>query len=152
MKILDFLHKETIIVELKATNKKEVIEELTLPVSRFTKANHEELVRVLHERELLGSTGIGDGIGIPHGKLKGLASLILGVGLSQKGIDFDAMDNKPIHIFFLLLASDNSTGLHLKLLARISKILKDPSFKKNLLSSEAAQDVISIIQDVDEEF
>jgi len=152
MKILDFLNKETIITELKATDKKGVLEELTLPVSQITGTDHKELVRVLIERERLGSTGIGKGIGIPHGKLKELESLILGFGLSRKGVDFDAMDGKPTHIFFLLLTPENSTDLHLKLLARISKILKGESFTEKILQAADKEEVINLIQGVDEEF
>ncbi len=152
MKILDFLNKETIITELKATDKKGVLEELTLPVSQITGTDHKELVRVLIERERLGSTGIGKGIGIPHGKLKELESLILGFGLSRKGVDFDAMDGKPTHIFFLLLTPENSTDLHLKLLARISKILKGESFTEKILQAADKEEVINLIQGVDKEF
>jgi len=152
MKILDFIDSKNIITELKATDKKGVLEELTLPVADITHIEHKELVRVLIEREHLGSTGIGNGIGIPHGKLKNLPSLILGVGISRKGVNFDAMDKKPTHIFFLLLTPDNSTDLHLKLLARISKILKEESFKSKILSSSDKDEVIRLIQDIDEEF
>ncbi|MCD6586568.1 MAG: PTS sugar transporter subunit IIA [Desulfobacteraceae bacterium] len=152
MQILDFLDPKNIITELKATDKKSVLEELALPVSELTKIEHKELVRVLIEREHLGSTGIGNGIGIPHGKLKNLPSLILGVGLSRKGIDFDAMDKKPTHIFFLLLTPDSSTDLHLKLLARISKILKNQSFKDKILAASDKNEVIRLIQGIDEEF
>ncbi len=152
MKILDFLDPNNIITELKATDKKGVLEELTLPVTEITQIEHKELVRVLIEREHLGSTGIGNGIGIPHGKLKNLPSLILGVGISRKGVNFDAMDKKPTHIFFLLLTPDNSTNLHLKLLARISKILKEESFKDKLLVSSDKDEVIRLIQGIDEDF
>lgn len=152
MKILDFLDPKNIITELKATDKKGVLEELTLPVSDITQIEHKELVRVLIEREHLGSTGIGNGIGIPHGKLKNLPSLILGVGLSRKGINFDAMDKKPTHIFFLLLTPDNSTDLHLRLLARISKILKDVSFNDKILYASDKNEVLRLIQGIDEEF
>lgn len=152
MKILDFLSKKTIITELKATDKKGVLEELTLPVSEATSLEHGELVKVLIEREHLGSTGIGNGIGIPHGKLKDLSSLVLGFGLSRKGVNFDAMDGKPTHIFFLLLTPENSTDLHLKLLARISKLLKEESFKEKILQATDKDDLIRMISDVDEEF
>jgi PTS system nitrogen regulatory IIA component len=152
MKILDFIDPKNIITDLKATDKKGVLEELTLSVAGITKIEHKELVRVLIEREHLGSTGIGNGIGIPHGKLKNLPSLILGVGISRKGVNFDAMDKKPTHIFFLLLTPDNSTDLHLKLLARISKILKEESFKDKILMSSDKDDVIRLIQNIDEEF
>jgi PTS system nitrogen regulatory IIA component len=152
MNILDFLDPKNIITDLKATDKKGVLEELTLPISDTTKIEHKELVRVLIEREHLGSTGIGNGIGIPHGKLKNLPSLILGVGLSHKGINFDAMDKKPTHIFFLLLTPDSSTDLHLKLLSRISKILKNQSFKDKILTASDKNEVIRLIQGIDEEF
>lgn len=152
MNILDFLDPKNINTELKATDKKGVLEELTLPVSEITKIEHKQLVTVLIERERLGSTGIGNGIGIPHGKLKNLPKLILGVGLSRKGVNFDAMDKKPTHIFFLLLTPDNSTDLHLKLLARISKILKENSFKEKLLAARDNDEVMRLIQDVDEYF
>jgi len=152
MKILDFIDPKTIITDLKATDKKGVLEELTLPVADISQIEHKELVRVLIEREHLGSTGIGNGIGIPHGKLKNLPSLILGFGLSRKGVNFDAMDKKPTHIFFLLLTPDNSTDLHLKLLARISKILKEETFKDKILVSSDKDEVIRLIQGIDEEF
>jgi len=152
MKILDFLYKETILTELQAQDKKSVLEELTLPVAQITQANHKELVRVLIEREHLGSTGIGGGIGIPHGKLQSLSKLILGFGLSRRGANFDAIDKKPTHLFFLLLTPDGSAGLHLRLLAQISKLLKDEGFKKRLMEVSDAQDVIRTIEEVDEEF
>lgn len=152
MNILDFLDPKNINTELKATDKKGVLEELTLPVSEITNIEHKQLVTVLIERERLGSTGIGNGVGIPHGKLKNLPTLILGVGLSRKGVNFDAMDKKPTHIFFLLLTPDNSTDLHLKLLARISKILKETLFKEKLLAATDKDEVIRLIQDIDEDF
>jgi PTS system nitrogen regulatory IIA component len=104
------------------------------------------------ERERLGSTGIGGGIGIPHGKLRDLDSLILGFGLSKKGVDFESMDGKPTHIFFLLFTPDNSTGLHLKLLARISRILKNDLFKESLLKAGSSDEILSLIKNEDEEF
>lgn len=152
MKILDFLNPNTILTELKSTDKKGVLEELTLPVSEITGIEHKELVRVLIEREHLGSTGIGNGIGIPHGKLKSLSSLILGVGLSRKGVNFDSLDGKPTRIFFLLLTPESSTDLHLKLLARVSKILREPKFKEKLLETPDKEEVIRLIQGIDDEF
>jgi len=152
MKILDVLRKETILTDLKAKDKKGVIEELVASVSQITGINNSELVRVLLERERLGSTGIGGGIGIPHGKLANLESLIMGFGLSRKGVDFESMDGRPTHLFFLLITPENSTGLHLKLLARISRILKNDSFKKKLMKATGSDEVFSIIGEVDEDF
>lgn len=152
MKILDFLHRESIIPDLKAADKKGVLEELTSPIAYITQADHNELVRVLIEREHLGSTGIGSGVGIPHGKMKGLTTLVLGIGLSRKGVYFDSLDGKPTHIFFLLLTPENSTGLHLKLLARISKLLKEDTFKEKLFAAKDKDDVLQAIREVDEDF
>ncbi|MBW1606982.1 MAG: PTS sugar transporter subunit IIA [Deltaproteobacteria bacterium] len=151
MKILDVLLKEAILSELKAHDKKGVLEELVTPVARIADINHDYLVKVLMERERLGSTGIGEGIGIPHGKVKGLESLVLGFGLSKKGVDFDSMDGQPAHIFFLLLTPENSTGLHLKLLARISRILKNEPFKQRLLHATNRDEIYSIIEEEEEE-
>jgi PTS system nitrogen regulatory IIA component len=152
MKILDVLPKEAIIANLKAKDKKGILEELVMPITQTTNLNSEELVRVLMERERLGSTGIGGGIGIPHGKLKELDTLALGFGLSRRGIDFESMDGRPTHIFFLLLTPENSTGLHLKVLARISKILKHEPFKERLLNAADSDEIYTIIQDEDDEF
>jgi PTS system nitrogen regulatory IIA component len=151
MKILDVLHKETILDDMKARDKKGVLEELVAPVARIAGVNPEHLVRVLMERERLGSTGIGGGIGIPHGKLKDLESLVLGFGLSRKGVDFESIDGLPAHIFFLLITPENSTGLHLKLLARISRILKNDTFKKKLLEANGSDEIYSIIKEEEEE-
>lgn len=152
MKICDVLQKEAILPDLSAQNKKGILEELTVPVARITGVNQEDLVKVLMERERLGSTGIGGGIGIPHGKMKSLESLILGFGLSRKGVDFESLDGQPTHIFFLLVTPENSTGLHLKLLARISRILKNDPFKERLLNATDSEDILSIIREEDEEF
>jgi PTS system nitrogen regulatory IIA component len=152
MKILDVLKKETILVDLKSKDKTGVINELVTPVAKLAGIEHKKLVHVLLEREQLGSTGIGSGIGIPHGKLKGMDSLILGFGLSRSGIDFESMDGKPTHIFFLLVTPENSTGLHLKLLAQISGLLKKEMFKESLLKAADRDEVLTLIQAEDEDF
>ncbi|MFO8113361.1 MAG: PTS sugar transporter subunit IIA [Desulfosalsimonadaceae bacterium] len=149
MKILDYLHTETILTDLKATDKKGVIDEMSLPAARVANIDHREIANVLIERERLGSTGIGDGIGIPHGKVPRLEKLVVGFGLSRRGVDFDTMDGKPAYIFFLLLSPDDSTGLHLMLLARISKLLKDPDFKAGLKKAQDDREVIRIIDEAD---
>ena len=152
MKICDVLHKEAILADLKARNKKGILEELVAPVADIAKVQQEDLVRVLLERERLGSTGIGGGIGIPHGKMKNLENLVLGFGLSRNGVDFESLDGKPAHIFFLLVTPENSTGLHLKLLARISRILKNETFKNRLLEAGDRDEIFGIIMGEDEEF
>jgi PTS system nitrogen regulatory IIA component len=152
MKILDVLTKDAILDDLKARDKKGILEELGAPVARQAGVEPDDLVKVLLERERLGSTGIGGGIGIPHGKLKSLDTLALGFGLSRDGVDFESMDGRPTHIFFLLVTPENSTGLHLKVLARISRILKNDLFKQKLLKAGSSEEIHRIIQEEDEEF
>jgi len=152
MKILDALKKEAVIADLASVDKKGVLEELSGPVSKLFDIEQDDLVDILMEREQLGSTGIGGGIGIPHGKLKSLDSLLLGFGLSRRGVDFESMDGRPTHIFFLLVTPENSTGLHLKLLARISRLLKNDPFKAKLMAAGSAEEIISIIAEEDEDF
>jgi len=152
MKIQEVLQREAIIDDLKAQTKNGILEELVGPVAGIAGVDPEQLVRVLMERERLGSTGIGGGIGIPHGKLKDLDSLVLGFGLSRNGVDFESIDGKPTHIFFILITPENSTGLHLKLLARISRILKNDPFKQRLMHAVDSDDIFNIIMEEDEEF
>jgi len=152
MKICDVLHKKTILADLQARDKQGLLEELAAPVSVIAGVNRQDLVDVLMEREALGSTGIGGGIGIPHGKMKAIDALVLGFGLSRRGVDFESLDGRPTHIFFLLITPENSTGLHLKLLARISRILKDEPFKNRLLKATSSDEIFEIIEEEDEEF
>jgi len=107
MKICDVLQKETILADLKAQNKKGILEELVAPVSEIANVNQEDLVKVLMERERLGSTGIGGGIGIPHGKMNEIDSLVLGFGLSRKGVDFESLDGQ--FVFTLNLVDKGET-------------------------------------------
>lgn len=151
MKILDVLHKETILVDLKSVDKKGVLDELGAPVAQVAGVNHEDLMRVLMDRERLGSTGIGGGIGIPHGKMKNLESMVVGFGLSRKGVDFESIDGLPTYIFFLLITPEDSTGLHLKLLARISRILKNDHFREKLLDATDSDEILSIIEEEEKE-
>jgi len=152
MRISQLLSKSSIIANLNAQDKKGAIDELALAVSETTKVPVKELATVLMEREQLGSTGIGGGIAIPHGKLGSVQSIIVGFGLSRKGVEYESLDNKPVHIFFLLLTPENSTGGHLKVLAQISKLLKMDQFKKGLIAAQSVDDIYDIIMDQDEDF
>lgn len=152
MKILDVLHRGAILADLKALDKIGVLEELVTPIARIAGINHDNLVKVLMDRERLGSTGIGEGVGIPHGKLKEIESLFLGFGLSHKGVDFESMDGQPTHIFFLLITPENSTSLHLKLLARISRILKNEPFKEKLINATSSNEIYSIIKEEEKNY
>ncbi len=150
MNIADMLKKEFIIEELKSRTRREVLTELSEIFSHTDiKVDYDNMVEVLLEREKLGSTGIGGGIAIPHGKLAGLENLIVSFGKSTDGIDFDSMDGKPVHIFFLLMAPENSAGQHLKALARISRMLKDDSFKTDLIKATSVESLYRVIIEKD---
>lgn len=152
MKILEALHRDAILTNLSSRDKKGLIEELAAPVAKIIGVSCPALVHVLMERERLGSTGIGMGIGIPHGKLKSLDNLVMGFGLSRKGVDYDTLDGRPAHLFFMLITPENSTGLHLKALARIARMLKNEPFKEKLFRAQTPDDIIAIIQTEDEDF
>ena len=150
MRILDILDNDFIISDLTAQNKKDVLQELTsVLVEKRKNIEQEPLVEILLEREKLGSTGIGDGIAIPHGKLKELDRIVASFGRSLKGLDFQSMDGKPTFLFFLLVAPENSGGVHLKALARISRLFKDVSFRKKLLEARSREDIFQIITEED---
>ncbi|HER62556.1 MAG TPA: PTS sugar transporter subunit IIA [Desulfobacteraceae bacterium] len=151
MKIADFLNASAIADDLKARGKNDVLAELTDTIVHADKSlDRDEVMRVLQEREKLGSTGIGDGVAIPHGKLKNISNLLISFGRSRDGVDFDSMDGKPAHLFFLLIAPEESVGIHLKTLARISKLLKNPAVRQRLLQAENAGDIYSIILEEEE--
>ena len=152
MKITELLKETFILGELQAQTKREALAEM---VGLFRvgqgRIDPEAMLQVLLEREKLGSTGIGDGIAIPHGKLGGLAEMVVAFGRSRRGIDFEAMDGRPVHLFFLLMAPENSAGLHLKALAKISRMLKDASFRQRLLAAEGPADLYRVIAQKDDE-
>jgi len=153
MKITDFLDEASIIQDLRSISKKGVLEELSNVLVQSGKlADRDKVVEVLLEREKLGSTGIGDGIAIPHGKMKEIEGLVTSFGRSKKGVNFESIDNKPTHLFFLLIAPENSAGIHLKALARISRLLKDPSFRNRLMEAKDRHDLFGIITEEDERF
>lgn len=146
---MDVVRKEAILVDLKSTDKKGVIEEMVAPLARLAGVGFEDLAKVLMERERLGSTGIGGGVGIPHGKMKHLDQLMLGVGISKRGVDFESIDGKPTHLFFMLVTPENSIDAHLRLLAKISRILKNEVFKQRLMNATDGEAVASIIAQED---
>lgn len=150
MKIMDFLNKKSIIASLKATDKEGVIRELVDALAEAEDIrNREELVKALIIRESLGSTGIGQGIGIPHAKSSNVKNLVAAYGLSQKGVNFDSLDGEPVHIIFLLIAPEESAGPHLKALARISRMLKDKYFRELLKKARDVKEILHIIQEED---
>ncbi len=153
MKIIDLLAPNSILPDMQASNKKGALEELAKPlVPGSDGLELQKVMEVLLDRERLGSTGIGDNIAIPHGKLPQLTHLVLSFGRSLKGVDFDSMDGKPAQLFFMLLAPVNSSGLHLKALAKISRMLMSQAFRDNLLKARDADEIYRLISERDAEF
>ena len=152
MKISEFLCTKAISADLKGTNKEEIIDELVgllVSAGAIEKKNKAKLVEVLLQREALGSTAIGQGIAIPHGKSENVAQLTAGLGVSKGGVDFDSLDGEPAYIFFLLVAPVDSAGPHLKALARISRLLKDKYFRDILKNSKDEKTILKLISQED---
>jgi len=153
MKILEILPPERIMPDLQASNKRGALEELARTITDgLDGLSLQSVVEVLLDRERLGSTGIGDHIAIPHGKLPQLSQLKLAFGRSLKGVDFDSMDGKPSHLFFLLLAPVDASGLHLKILAKISRMLMSQPFRDSLMKAQGAEEIYRLIAERDAEF
>jgi len=153
MKILDYLQEDWVISDLKGTDKRSVLEELSnVLVKPCQVTSGEELFQVLLGREKLGSTGIGEGIAIPHGRLKKLKRFFIAFGRSVKGVDFDSIDRHPSQLFFLVMAPENSAVDNLKLLGRIVTLLKDASFKKRLMEASSPKELFQVITEEDEKY
>lgn len=151
MKITEILSPDAIVTELNSTTKDGVLEELSEVMERVSGLQlKEQLIRALEEREMLGTTGIGDGVAIPHGKLKDVKVMMAAFGRSKRGLDFQSIDGKPAHIFFLLVAPEEMPGPHLKALARISRLLKEPSRRKALMEAGTKEDIYRLISEGDE--
>lgn len=147
MRLGEYLDKDLIIPELTSSTKEEVLREIVGVVSaKVPGMDAEEALRVLLERESLGSTGIGDGIAIPHGKLESLDHIVVAVARSREGVDFDSLDHAPCRIIFLVIAPEQVAGLHLRILAHISRLLKDPEFRKNFLEADGADGLNNLLQ------
>ena len=151
MKITSILKKEAIIPELHTTSKVEVLKELVdaLHLS-VPNIDPHRLVKLLKEREELGSTGVGSGVAIPHAKYPDLENIVAAFGKSSSGIIFDAQDGQPVHLFFALVAPEHAAGLHLKVLAKLSRLLKEESFRQRLLAANDPELIYSIILEKDD--
>ncbi len=140
-----------VLADLRGETKDDVLRELSDAAVRVVPAlSAESLIRILQERERLGSTGIGEGAAIPHGRVPGLDRLVAVFGRSRAGVQFQSLDGKPAHLFFLILAPENSAGLHLKALARISRLLKDSAFRLSLSDALDAAALARLLAEADE--
>lgn len=150
MKIVEFLNEKAICANIKATTKEGVLRELVDVLSKAEGfRNKDELVKGLINRENLGSTGIGQGVGIPHAKTNVVKKLVAAFGLCPQGVNFDALDGEPVYLFFLLVAPEDSAGPHLKGLARISRLLKDKYFRESLKALTDEKAILKLIREED---
>jgi PTS system nitrogen regulatory IIA component len=153
VKITDILAESAVVPDLEGTSKSVIIEELAdVVVAGNPEINRFRLIQALEDRERLNSTALGEGVAIPHGKLPGLKRVIAAFGRSRAGVDFSSLDGKPTHLFFLLVAPEDSAGAHLKALARISRLLKDASFRKRLMDAPDQAALFRTIHEEDERY
>lgn len=153
MKINEILSPELIAPSLAGRTKPEVLRELaSLLTAKYRDIDTDDLSAVLAERERLGSTAIGDGIAIPHGKIAGARQILGTFGRHLPGVDFESLDGKPTHLFFLLVAPEDSSSLHLKALARVSRLFKDSGFRERLIHARDASEIFRLIVEEDSRY
>lgn len=153
MKVTDFLRPELVIADLRAGAKSAVLGEMARHLARSEPdIDAGVLKKVLEEREVLASTAIGDGIAIPHGKLDKVPRLVGVLGRSVSGLDFDSIDGKPTHLVFLLVAPLNSSGSHLKALARLSRLFRDAMLRQRLIEAASGQAMYDAICEEDAKY
>ncbi|NOZ85441.1 MAG: PTS sugar transporter subunit IIA [Deltaproteobacteria bacterium] len=150
MKLLDYLPKDLIIPSLRAKDKRGVLDELSEACAAYSpEINRNKLLEVLIEREQLGSTGIGDHVALPHGKLPKLSRMLVAFARSEDGVPFESKDSRPAKLFFLLVAPEDSSGTHLKALARISRMCKERNFCERLESAVGKDEIYQVITSED---
>jgi PTS system nitrogen regulatory IIA component len=154
MKIMDILVRDAVILDLGSDNKDGVLDELARSLAKAVPAalDADRLLQVLVEREGLQSTGIGEGVAIPHGKMPGLEGLVASFARSRKGVDFESIDGQSTHLFFLLVVPEHSGGQHLKALARISRFFRDSTFREKLNEASSLDDIFAAIEEEDAKF
>jgi PTS system nitrogen regulatory IIA component len=153
MKIAEILISDAVILDLAGRTKSEALAEMAASLAKAEPSvDEQKLLAVLTAREELQSTGIGEEVAIPHGKMPGLPRLLASFARSQAGVDFDSIDGQPTRLFFLLVVPENSGGQHLKALARISRFLRDEAFRARLLEAQTREDVFRAIEEEDAKF
>ena len=152
MKILDLIPAGGIVDDLRSDTKEGVLRELSEVICRAVPGmSPDHLLSVLMDRESLGSTGIGGGVAIPHGKISGIDQLVTVFGRSRGGVQFTSLDGRPVRFFFLVVAPEsNSAGIHLKVLARISRLAKDERFRRRLVEAEGVEEIRQVFAEEDE--
>ena len=150
MKLSKFCGENLIVFELKSTNKDDVIEELVDLVSKSHMVKDaDQLLIDVKERENLVTTGVGYGVAFPHAKTRAVKGIVIGFGTSTRGLEFDAMDHKPVHLFFLIAAPEDAIGAHLNVMARLSYLMKSADNRKKMLESSSPGDILELMDNVD---
>jgi mannitol/fructose-specific phosphotransferase system IIA component (Ntr-type) len=152
MKLSDFVVRDAIVVDLKATGKEEAVREIVTSLrdaGQLKPEDFEGVIRAILSREELGSTGIGQGVAVPHTRHPTAHRLVGTVALSRQGVDFAALDGEPVHIFFLLISPPNQPGEHLRALEMISRHLKDDEFVSFLRQARTREQVFEVLDDAD---
>jgi PTS system nitrogen regulatory IIA component len=145
MPLLDFLAPAAVIPALRASSKKQALQELAEVAARLTGLEERTIYEVLLQRERLGSTGIGDGVAIPHAKLAKLDSIFGLVARLDKPIDFEALDGQPVDLMFVLLAPEEAGADHLKALARIARVLREPGMTERIRATRGADALYALL-------
>lgn len=149
MKLEDILKQNAVVSDLKAGSRDGILEEMVETLLPETGEDKEKLVNILKTREDQSPTAIKDGIAIPHGRVSGQDNILMGFGRSLEGVPFGAPDGKPTHLFFLIFAPQNSAGQHLKVLARIARLCRDPNIRRRLLRADSAGEIYRILMEED---
>lgn len=144
VKITDYMSEQLILLNLKAKNKDEALKELSALIGKSEKIE-DVIYKALLERENLGSTGIGKGVAIPHAKTDAAESLTIAFGISKEGVDFKSLDQEKVKIFFVFASPFKDSQIYLKVLARISRLIRDENFREKLLNCENAKEVLECI-------
>ena len=146
VKITDYMSEELILLNLKAKNKDEALKELSALIGKSDKIEKKDVIyKALLERENLGSTGIGKGVAIPHAKTDAAQSLTIAFGISREGVDFKSLDQEKVKIFFVFASPFKDSQIYLKVLARISRLIRDENFREKLLNCENTEEVLECI-------
>ena len=153
MKLTDFLEVKTVITKLKSNTKQDVIKEIADNISHFhPNINNERLIEALFDRENLCSTALDSGVAVPHAKISGIAEIIIGFGRSLEGIAFESLDKKPTNFFITLIAPEDASGIHIGLLARISKIFRNQDLRSKLMICNSEEEIFQTITSEDEKY
>ncbi len=148
MRMSDFVVRDAIIPQLNAVTKEGVIREMVEGLKlagQFRGTDLEDVVRAILKRELLGSTGIGRGVAIPHTKHPGVEKLVGTIGVSRNGVAFDSLDGEPVHVFVLLISPQDRPGDHLRALENVSRCLRDDAFVRALRNATTKEEIIALL-------